>query len=135
MIPDTNTSNSKTRWYGNDDFRTRTRSMFYHPHHDPQGLSKETFETIVNEIARLTSVLDGNQYRVVEIVALRRAKHVCFIAYRYTSDWAMWKYESDLMELGGAGLGRGGFDPWAKDSGDYDHFLSDEPTAETPSTS
>jgi hypothetical protein len=118
---------TKVKWYGNSEASTSASTYFTNTH-DPvnQPLDQRSidqFESVVNRLAELALVKDGNGWPVVEFMALRRCDKIYMVSYRFTSDWANSKYYKDVQQFG-MGLGRGVFKPFS-DKQDFDFYLGD----------
>ena len=112
-----------TRWHGNTDHKTSPSAFFYDPRSDHYGEAEANFIRVLTELGALCETRDVNGDCVVQFICERRAEHIVFIAYRFTSDWAYRKYRDRLMEAGGRSLGRGTFQPFFGPS-NYDHYFA-----------
>lgn len=118
----TKTNGTAVRFYGNSSSKTSPMTYFFDPRASYRD-AKDDFERVVTHLAALAETRDSNGAEVIQFMAMRRAPHVHFVAYRFTSDWAHDKFYRELLKDGGA-LGRGSYDPWVTRSQDYDTYLA-----------
>lgn len=122
------TDGPKVKWYGNTSHKTNESTYFLDDpvsRDDTYGVEmREKFEAVVAYLVELAVTKDGNGSVVLEFIALRRCDRVWFVAYRFTSDWAYARYNSEVMQRGGGSLGRGVFEPF-KDKYNFDHYLKE----------
>lgn len=113
---------TKGKWHGHTDAGTAPKSFFYTRDNASSDIHPVQFKAVLEALLALTEVEDGNGSKVLQLIFTREEHITPVAAYRFTSDWACQQYQGMLIKLGSS-LGRGGFQPWDPDSGDFERYV------------
>jgi hypothetical protein len=107
-------ASGKKHWYGAFEYRTNAVSFWYEKRSETDT-HKQQMKAVIDRLLDLTtSVRDGNNQLVADLIYSRSDDKIVIVAFRFTSDWAWKRYHDETIGLGSL-LGHGAFRPFVDD--------------------